>query len=108
MKMEREDFMVLLKEALQQDISIQLDQKRVKMTFSIFIAIIHLHLLEGWVPTTFKSSRSSKATYAGAKPEDFMDENDKLQIFGSKSCILPYFVFNLYLFLNRQGTAHYK
>lgn len=32
---------------------------------------------EGWTPSTFKSSRSEKASSQFQKPEDFMDEEDK-------------------------------
>ncbi|CCX34122.1 Similar to G patch domain-containing protein 1; acc. no. Q9DBM1 [Pyronema omphalodes CBS 100304] len=31
---------------------------------------------EGWTPSTFTSSRTSRATATAAKPEDFMDEED--------------------------------
>ncbi|KAI9002315.1 hypothetical protein BC832DRAFT_114098 [Gaertneriomyces semiglobifer] len=31
---------------------------------------------EGWTPSNFVSSRSSRSTYRAARPEDFMDEED--------------------------------
>ncbi|KAJ3187072.1 hypothetical protein HDU85_007110 [Gaertneriomyces sp. JEL0708] len=31
---------------------------------------------EGWTPSNFVSSRSSRSTYRAARPEDFMDEDD--------------------------------
>lgn len=35
--------------------------------------------LEGWTPSTFKSSRSDKASKMPQKPEDFMDEEVTIQ-----------------------------
>jgi G patch domain-containing protein 1 len=36
--------------------------------------------LEGWTPSTFKSSRSDKARNMPQKPEDFMDEEVTFQL----------------------------
>ncbi|XP_075985328.1 G patch domain-containing protein 1 homolog [Anticarsia gemmatalis] len=33
--------------------------------------------IEGWTPSTFKSSRSEKASFSNQRPEDFMDEEDR-------------------------------
>ncbi|CAB3229569.1 unnamed protein product [Arctia plantaginis] len=33
--------------------------------------------MEGWTPSTFKSSRSEKARVSNRRPEDFMDEEDR-------------------------------
>ncbi|KAI9098159.1 hypothetical protein DFS34DRAFT_619811 [Phlyctochytrium arcticum] len=40
---------------------------------------------EGWTPSTFVSSRSSRYAGGGAKPEDFMDEEDLAEAAGLNS-----------------------
>ena len=34
----------------------------------------------GWTPSTFRSSRGSKAEFSGQKPEDFMDAEVRVQL----------------------------
>lgn len=69
------------------------------LTFSFLIIKNVLIKHVGWTPATFKSSRSSKAAHAPAKPEDFMDESDKIQIFGSMHLFLFYYLIFVLLFI---------
>ncbi|KAG8959751.1 hypothetical protein FRC03_007527 [Tulasnella sp. 419] len=42
---------------------------------------------EGWTPSTFVSSRSSRASQKAARPEDFMDEEDLAEIRESQKLV---------------------
>ena len=41
----------------------------------------------GWTPSTFKSSRTDRATKKIAKPEDFMDEEDLSELQESRQYV---------------------
>ncbi|KAF8316649.1 hypothetical protein DL93DRAFT_2056211 [Clavulina sp. PMI_390] len=42
---------------------------------------------EGWTPSTFKSSRDSRAASKAARPEDFMDDEDLEELRNSKKIV---------------------
>lgn len=45
------------------------------------------HVSPGWAPSTFKSSRTDRAAKKTAKPEDFMDEEDRAELRESRQYV---------------------
>lgn len=63
----------------QPDTSTLLDLKRVRWSALIIGRITDKDIYAGWAPSTFKSSRSSRASKV-QRAEDFMDEEDLQQM----------------------------
>lgn len=64
-------------EASPRAISTQSGPKKVSLTLSYRL---NTHILLGWTPSTFVSSRSDRVKQKGSRPEDFMDEEDLAEL----------------------------
>lgn len=79
------DFMELLPADFPLDITTLLGLKKV----CLFSRIHHTSTKspQGWVPSTFTSSRSERASKKQTRPEDFMDEEDLAAVQESKKLV---------------------